>query len=51
MFLRCKTFEDLKQLVAEAIQTYNTKRPHLALAMQTPELVHQKASETSPLAS
>lgn len=41
---RCKTFEDLRQLVREAIKTYNTMRPHIALAMQTPENVHQKAS-------
>tara|TARA_R110000868_G_scaffold243100_3_gene499025 strand:- start:99421 stop:100146 length:726 start_codon:yes stop_codon:yes gene_type:complete len=47
---RCKTFEDLRQLVMEAVQTYNTMRPHLSLAMQTPEVVHQKASGIHPLA-
>ncbi len=41
---RCKTFEDLRKLVKEAIDTYNTMRPHIALGMQTPENVHQKAS-------
>lgn len=50
LFYRCKTFEDLRQLVKEAIDTYNTRRPHLALAMQTPEAVHQKASGMIPLA-
>jgi len=50
LFHRGKTFEDLRQLVKEAIQTYNTMRPHLALAMQTPEQVHQKASGRYPLA-
>ncbi|MEQ9587328.1 MAG: IS3 family transposase [Parvibaculaceae bacterium] len=47
---RCKTFEDLRQLVKEAVQNYNTMRPHLALAMQTPDQVHQKASGYIPLA-
>lgn len=41
---RCKTFEDLRKLVKEAVDTYNTIRPHIALEMQTPENVHQKAS-------
>ena len=41
---RCKTFGDLRKLVKDAIDTYNTMRPHLALEMQTPEIVHQKAS-------
>lgn len=41
---RCKTFGDLRKLVKDAIDTYNTSRPHLALDMQTPEKVHQKAS-------
>ncbi|KZD01299.1 MAG: transposase [Thalassospira sp.] len=41
---RCKTFEDLAKLFNEAINAYNTMRPHIALAMQTPECVHQKAS-------
>ena len=41
---RCKTFKDLAKLVNEAINAYNTMRPHIALAMQTPESVHQKAS-------
>jgi len=50
LLYRCKTFEDLRQLVKEAIDTYNTRRPHLALAMQTPEAVHQKASGMIPLA-
>lgn len=41
---RCKNFEDLRKLVKQAVDTYNTMRPHIALAMQTPETVHQKAS-------
>lgn len=41
---RCKTFEDLRKQVKQAVDTYNTMRPHIALAMQTPETVHQKAS-------
>lgn len=43
LLYRCKTFEDLKVLVAESIDTYNRLRPHLSLGMKTPEAVHKKA--------
>ena len=43
LLYRCKTFEDLKVLVAESIDTYNRLRPHLSLGMKTPEDVHKKA--------
>ena len=43
LLYRCKTFEDLKVLVAESIDIYNRLRPHLSLGMQTPEEVHKKA--------
>lgn len=41
---RCKTFEELKVVVAESIDTYNQLRPHLSLGMKTPEAVHKKAA-------
>jgi transposase InsO family protein len=36
-----KSKEQIQQLVAESIFLYNTKRPHLALKMNTPEQVHK----------
>lgn len=44
LIYRCKTFEELRRLVAESIDAYNRIRPHLSLGMQTPEQVHEKAS-------
>lgn len=44
LLYRCKTFEELKALVAESIDTYNCLRPHLSLGMKTPEEVHKKAT-------
>lgn len=44
LIYRCKTFADLKVLVAESIDIYNTMRPHLSLGMRTPEEVHKKAA-------
>lgn len=44
LLYRCKTFEDLKVLVAESINTYNAVRPHLSLGMKTPEQVHTKTA-------
>ena len=29
----------------ESVGTYNEKRPHLSLDMQTPNIVHKKATE------
>tara|TARA_B110000014_G_scaffold229070_1_gene189756 strand:+ start:776 stop:1504 length:729 start_codon:yes stop_codon:yes gene_type:complete len=43
LLYRCKTFEELRILVAESINTYNCIRPHLSLGMKTPEDVHKKA--------
>lgn len=42
LYHRCKTFAELRRLVAESIETYNRYRPHLSLGMKTPEEVHQK---------
>ena len=44
LLYRCKTFEDLNQLVKQSIEIYNGMRPHLSLGMLTPEQEHKKAS-------
>lgn len=44
LLYRCKTFIELKVLVAESIAIYNQMRPHLSLGMKTPEEVHKKAA-------
>ena len=41
---RCKDMTELKQLVKESINIYNTMRPHLSLGMKTPNEVHEKAN-------
>ena len=43
LLYRCKTFDELKSLIAESIEIYNRLRPHLSLGMRTPEDVHEKA--------
>ena len=40
---KCRTFGELKQVIAESVATYNELRPHLSLGMKTPEEVHKKA--------
>lgn len=49
---RCKTIEELKDLVSESISIYNGMRPHLSLGFRTPESVHRqtKASCETQLA-
>jgi len=44
LLYRCKKFEELEQLVAESVDTYNRFRPHESLGMKTPEFVHKKAA-------
>lgn len=39
-----KTKEEARQLVKEAVELYNTDRPHLSLKMKTPEMVHCQAA-------
>jgi len=41
---RCRSFEELKQLLADSVIIYNELRPHLSLGMKTPEEVHKKAT-------
>lgn len=43
LLYQCNTFRELKSLVKEGIQTYNSERPHLALQMRTPNTVHKQA--------
>ena len=44
LLLKCNSFKELKRLIEESIQIYNTIRPHLSLGMKTPEEVHKKAT-------
>ena len=44
---KCKTKNDLQNLVNESIEIYNNKRPHLNLNMKTPTFVHEKTDEES----
>ena len=41
---RYRSFEELKRVVAESVEIYNTLRPHLSLGLRTPEQVHSKAA-------
>lgn len=41
---RCRSFEELKRVVAESVEIYNNLRPHLSLGLKTPEQVHKKAA-------
>lgn len=47
------SFKMAQRCVAEAIRTYNSKRPHLSLDYQTPDAVYfaQKEFKTAPLAT
>lgn len=39
---RLRDFQQAAQLIAEGIELYNSRRPHLALGMKTPAQVHQE---------
>lgn len=41
----CNTVKELETMINESIETYNDSRPHMSLAMQTPNTVHKKACE------
>lgn len=43
----CNTAKELNILIAESIDTYNSQRPHLSLAMKTPNFIHEKTRELS----
>lgn len=42
LIYKCKNEQELKRLVKEAIDIYNTKRPHLSLNYKTPNFIHNK---------
>jgi transposase InsO family protein len=42
LLYKCNTMKELELLVEQAINTYNSKRPHLSLNMKTPNFVHEK---------
>lgn len=44
LLYKCSSFNELKILIEESIEIYNTMRPHLSLGMKTPNEVHKKAS-------
>ena len=50
LIYRCKTFDDLNELVKESIDVYNRLRPHLSLGIKTPNEVHKKANCNMQLA-
>lgn len=45
LLYKCKTTEQLEQLVKESVEIYNSDRPHLSLQMKTPNFVHEKTCE------
>jgi transposase InsO family protein len=40
---KCNTGKELELLIKQSIDTYNRKRPHLSLQMNTPDAIHKKA--------
>ena len=46
---QCQNMSELKQLIDESILIYNNMRPHLSLDMKTPNQVHKKIQEQTPL--
>ncbi len=40
---KCNTGKELHLLIEQSIDTYNRKRPHLSLKMNTPDAIHKKA--------
>ena len=50
LLYRCQDFEELKLLIDQSVQIYNSLRPHLSLGMKTPNSVHKKTSCEAQLA-
>lgn len=42
---KCNNGKELETLIAQSIQTYNNKRPHLSLNYKTPKFIHEKTCE------
>lgn len=47
LYVKCNTYDELKELVRESIEIYNSERPHLSLNMKTPNYVHKKGCEVN----
>jgi transposase InsO family protein len=47
LIYKCKSGNELNQLIKESVECYNTKRPHLSLNMKTPNFVYEKTSEVN----
>jgi putative transposase len=45
LIYKCKSGNELNDLIRESVECYNTKRPHLSLKMKTPSFVYEKTSE------
>ena len=45
LFYKCNNGYELRKLIKESIQIYNTKRPHLSLNMKTPGYIYKKIPE------
>ncbi len=45
LFHNCNSGQELEVLVKQAVESYNTRRPHLSLKMLTPQQVHEKTCE------
>jgi transposase InsO family protein len=43
LFVGCQNYKELRTVVKESIEIYNSERPHLSLNMKTPNSVHKKA--------
>lgn len=48
---KAKNGYDLKQMVKQAVDSYNNRRPHLSLNYKTPNFVHQKTEAENLLRS
>jgi len=40
LLVKPRSFDELKQVIKESVDTYNALRPHLSLGMKTPNEVH-----------
>ena len=43
LIYKCNTLEELNKMVEQTINTYNSRRPHLSLNMNTPNFEHEKS--------
>jgi transposase InsO family protein len=42
LFEKANNKQELKKMIKQSVDIYNSKRPHLSLGMKTPNFVHQK---------